>query len=95
MDRRVVVIAVAGLALLGASCAEGTGPAAGGSRGVTSVTPQPGTPIPSSGEPASPSASSPEVPEVLDFEAPLLGGGTFRGANLAGKDVAFWFWAPW
>ena len=34
-------------------------------------------------------------PEVLDFEAPLLGGGTIRGADLAGQDVAFWFWAPW
>ena len=35
------------------------------------------------------------VVELLDFEAPLLDGGTFRGADLAGKDVAFWFWAPW
>lgn len=33
--------------------------------------------------------------EVLAFEAPLLDGGTFRGDDLAGKDVAFWFWAPW
>ncbi len=33
--------------------------------------------------------------ELLDFEAPLLAGGTFRGEDLAGKDVAFWFWAPW
>jgi hypothetical protein len=44
------------------------------------------------------SSSSPPagaVPEVLDFEAPLLDGGTLRGADLAGKDVAFWFWAPW
>jgi hypothetical protein len=36
-----------------------------------------------------------EVPEVLDFEAPLLGGGSLRGETLAGRDVAFWFWAPW
>ena len=34
-------------------------------------------------------------PEVLAFEASLLDGGTFRGEDLAGTDVAFWFWAPW
>lgn len=43
--------------------------------------------------PASGSAS-PTV-ELLDFEAPTLDGSTFRGSELAGKDVAFWFWAPW
>jgi hypothetical protein len=32
---------------------------------------------------------------VLDFESPTLDGGTLRGETLAGKDVAFWFWAPW
>jgi hypothetical protein len=37
---------------------------------------------------------SPAV-ELLDFEAPTLDGSTFRGAELAGTDVAFWFWAPW
>ena len=42
-------------------------------------------------EPSTPTTS----PEVLDFEAPLLDGGTFRGEDLAGTDVAFWFWAPW
>ena len=42
-------------------------------------------------EPSTPGSS----PEVLAFEAPLLDGGTFRGEDLAGKDVAFWFWAPW
>jgi hypothetical protein len=35
------------------------------------------------------------TPQLLDFEAPLLDGGTFHGEDLAGKDVAFWFWAPW
>ena len=35
------------------------------------------------------------VPQVLDFEAPVLGGGSLRGESLAGRDVAFWFWAPW
>ena len=43
-------------------------------------------------------SSSPQpvaVPSVLEFEAPLLAGGTMQGASLAGRDVAFWFWAPW
>lgn len=44
---------------------------------------------------ASPQVTGTAVPEVLDFEAPLLGGGSLKGADLAGKDVAFWFWAPW
>jgi len=35
------------------------------------------------------------VPEILDFEAPLVGGGTLRAAELAGSPVAIWFWAPW
>ena len=34
------------------------------------------------------------VPALLDFEAPLVGGGTIRGADLAGRDTLFWFWAP-
>jgi hypothetical protein len=35
------------------------------------------------------------VPEVLDFSAPKLGGGTVNGAVYAKADVAIWFWAPW
>ena len=35
------------------------------------------------------------VPEILRFETPLVGGGTLRGAELAGAPVALWFWAPW
>lgn len=44
-------------------------------------------------------ASTPETSVVgaakaLQFTAPLLGGGTFDGAALAGRPVVFWFWAP-
>lgn len=35
-----------------------------------------------------------EVPEILSFTAPLLGGGTFDGAAYAGAPLALWFWAP-
>ena len=40
-------------------------------------------------------SGSPGVAELLDFTAPVLGGGTLRGADYTGKDVAIWFWAPW
>jgi hypothetical protein len=34
--------------------------------------------------------------EFFDFAAPRLGGGgQVTGAELQGKDVALWFWAPW
>lgn len=34
------------------------------------------------------------VPDILQFSAPLVGGGTFDGAAVAGMPTAFWFWAP-
>jgi hypothetical protein len=34
------------------------------------------------------------VPASLQFSAPLVGGGTFDGASVAGAPVVFWFWAP-
>ena len=36
-----------------------------------------------------------DVAEVLRFSAPRLGGGTIEGEDFSGRDVAFWFWAPW
>lgn len=35
-----------------------------------------------------------EIPELLQFTADLVGGGTFDGAATAGKPTVFWFWAP-
>jgi len=35
------------------------------------------------------------APAQLDFTAELVDGSEFNGATLAGKDVVFWFWAPW
>jgi hypothetical protein len=34
------------------------------------------------------------VPQILDWEATLIGGGAINGADLAGQDTLFWFWAP-
>ncbi len=39
-------------------------------------------------------AGSANVPELLQFTAPLVGGGEFNGADSAGQATAFWFWAP-
>lgn len=36
-----------------------------------------------------------EVPELLAFQAPTVGGGEFDATTLAGEPVAFWFWAAW
>jgi thiol-disulfide isomerase/thioredoxin len=43
---------------------------------------------------ASPAAGAP-VPATLAFDGRTLDGQAFRGASLAGRPVALWFWAPW
>ena len=48
---------------------------------------------PSGTEPAATVATA-AVPEALRFTAPLVGGGTFDGAAIAGRPTVFWFWAP-
>lgn len=49
----------------------------------------------SGGEPGAPNSGEGEASALLEFETPLLGGGRVSGSELAGKDVALWFWAPW
>ena len=83
MHRRWALGTVLTLAVVAAAC--GSDPADDG----TTSSPARG------GTSASPDAPTPVLPDVLDFEAPLLGGGTLDGESLAGRDVAFWFWAPW
>ncbi|CAN5584051.1 hypothetical protein BH10ACT2_BH10ACT2_15500 [soil metagenome] len=43
---------------------------------------------------ATPANPTVEVPQLLQFTAPLVGGGEFDGASYAGRATAFWFWAP-
>jgi hypothetical protein len=83
--RAIVLVAV-----LAGACAESevgmkAGPAAGGGDVRTTVDPTDPDTV----------TAEPTVPEILDFEARLVGGGTIRGAELAGAPVAVWFWAPW
>lgn len=87
--RARTAVALAAFALVAAACGgepaatiDAVGSAAPPSGGGSTQT-QTGTPSPAA------------IPEILEFEAPLLGGGTLRGVDYAGKDVAFWFWAPW
>jgi len=51
--------------------------------------------VPPQGPPPAVNQPDPEPQEILNFEAPNLAGGVIRGADYVGKDVAFWFWAPW
>ncbi|MBL77885.1 MAG: hypothetical protein CL459_02775 [Acidimicrobiaceae bacterium] len=60
--------------------------------GSTTITPT--TTVTTVTTTASASTAAPTVPELLDFTATLSDGSTFVGADLAGTDVLFWFWAP-
>ena len=73
----------------------------GGGQATTLPTPAPTTsltiattPPAATAPPTTTTSSAAVVPVLLDFEAPLVGGGTIRGADLAGRDTLFWFWAP-
>lgn len=48
----------------------------------------------STASPAAAVSGETNVPKVLQFTAPLVGGGELRAATLAGRPVALWFWAP-
>ncbi|MBM0279148.1 redoxin family protein, partial [Micromonospora tarensis] len=44
---------------------------------------------------SSPGAAPARVPDVLRFTGTTVGGAAFDAAQLAGKPVVLWFWAPW
>ena len=51
--------------------------------------------FPAPAEMTEPAAGSADA-SFFEFTAPRLGaGGQVTGAELKGKDVALWFWAPW
>ncbi|MDG4756681.1 redoxin domain-containing protein [Micromonospora sp. WMMD710] len=47
------------------------------------------------GPTGSPSAMPARVPDTLRFTGTTLTGAAFDAANLAGRPVVLWFWAPW
>lgn len=55
---------------------------------------QPGTP-PAGAVAAPVAANADAVPERLRFDGRTLDGTAFSGADLAGRPVLLWFWAPW
>jgi len=85
------------LALLASACSSGSsGPEASSPSGDRVTSAPPATSPPAAGGAGTGATTPPAaVPEVLDFEATLVGGGTLECAELAGAPVAVWFWAPW
>lgn len=98
--RSAGLVAGLALALVASACASGSSEtAAPASPGERISSPPPSSQGPAIDGPDGGGTDDPAepgiVPEILDFEAPLVGGGTLNGAELAGAPVALWFWAPW
>ncbi len=56
---------------------------------------EPTEPAPEPTEPApEPTVAPAEAPPILQFNAPLVGGGEIDAATTAGSPTVFWFWAP-
>ena len=88
---RSAFAAVVALVLLAAACSSRVAPDE--TTGASGPAVQPSNGPPDEGGSGNGRADSPA--EVLRFSAPRLGGGTVEGEDFAGRDVAFWFWAPW
>ncbi|MGW5560650.1 TlpA family protein disulfide reductase [Micromonospora sp. NPDC003944] len=98
--RRAVTVGALVTALFGVAACTGTapgGPVAAGSPPASTGSPT--TPTTPTGTPATPSGGPPaaaaQVPDVLRFTGTTLGGAAFDAAQLAGRPVVLWFWAPW
>lgn len=99
MRHRALVLAAASVVAFTA-CGEGSDPVAEPEAAPTTTRSEPAAPPTTDASGATSPATSPPtgatpVPEVLDFTAATVDGGTFEGASLAGKPVVVWFWAPW
>jgi len=72
-----------------------------GTASAVTTTPPTSTPSPTTSGSAGPSPSaataSPAatLPGALAFRATTVDGTAFAGAELAGKKIVLWFWAPW
>lgn len=77
------------------SAAPGGPTAADGEQSSGSPTPDDDGTSPEALDGTGTTVAAADVPEVLDFTAVTVGGGSFDGADLAGRPVLLWFWAPW
>lgn len=97
--RRAATAGALVVALLGVAACTGTapgGPAAAGSAPASTGAPPTSTSVPPT--PTGVATGVPpaaQVPDVLRFTGTTLGGAAFDAAQLAGKPVVLWFWAPW
>ena len=101
MSRRRPLLFAATGALLLTSCGAATDDTTATAPAVPDAAAPATTPVVSAAVPAGtvtagtvPGSTTDTTPEILRFSAPLVGGGTFDGASVAGTPVAFWFWAP-
>jgi peroxiredoxin len=85
-----VLLAVACLLATVAACATGDASPSGAPTGTTGNS---NSAVSSKSPPASGQPTA--VPATLAFSAPIVGGGQFDGASLAGKPAVLWFWAAW
>ncbi|MEU8333529.1 thioredoxin-like domain-containing protein [Micromonospora sp. NPDC048839] len=92
VGRRAGAAVALAAALLGvASCTGTAAPPAAVAAPATTGAP-PAATVTATG---SPSTAPAAVPDVLRFTGTTLGGAAFDAAQLAGKPVVLWFWAPW
>ncbi|MEU4530115.1 redoxin domain-containing protein [Micromonospora ureilytica] len=92
--RRAATAGALVVALFGVAACTGTapgGPVAAGSAPASTGAP----PAPPATATGAPPAAPAQVPDVLRFTGTTLGGAAFDAAQLAGKPVVLWFWAPW
>ena len=92
--RRILTTLLAGAVLAVSGCAGPPREQAGGPE-AGDRPPAASAPTPSGAASGAPSAGPGSVPAALRFTAPLVGGGQFDGASLAGRPAVLWFWAAW
>ncbi|MET8358045.1 redoxin family protein [Micromonospora sp. NPDC005171] len=90
--RRAATAGALVVALFGTAACTGTAPG-GPVAAAPAATPTGAAPTPTGAATGGPPAA--QVPDVLRFTGTTLGGATFDAAQLAGKPVVLWFWAPW
>lgn len=90
---RTVALTLALATLTTAACSGGSSDSPDDGNAATGSA-QPTT-VPDSDRGGGPGAGAATVPELLDVEAPAVGGGTVTFADYAGDALALWFWAPW